>query len=156
MYIYIYIIWYTWALCLSWNTYDLLFSLTSKKKEQWRDRRKQSYLRWAHEVARLLTTRHVFVCFDVTSPADIDCVWSSLGLACFCGRKCFVTHRVFKSHRYLNINVLNTLICITFILMHLWNKLTGFYVIWVWLSNRRVAVIWQFCSLFSCFFIWLF
>ena len=30
------------------------------------------------ELARLLKTRHKFVCFNVTSRADIDCVRSSL------------------------------------------------------------------------------
>ena len=30
------------------------------------------------EFARLLTTRHKFVCFDVTSRVDIDCARSSL------------------------------------------------------------------------------
>ena len=30
------------------------------------------------ELARLLTTRHKFVCFDVTSRAEINCARSSL------------------------------------------------------------------------------
>ena len=63
------------------------------------------------ELARLLTTMHKFVCFSVTSPEDIDCVTSSLCLPQrYCGRKCSATHRVLKSHRYFNINTLNTLI----------------------------------------------
>ena len=51
-------------------------------------------------------------------------------------------HRVIKSHRYFNINILNTPICITFILMHLWSNLPGFYVIRVWFWNRGVIIIW--------------
>ena len=50
----------------------------------------------ARKRARLLTTRHKFMCFDVTSPVDIDC-------ARCCGRKYSVTHRVLKSHIYFNI-----------------------------------------------------
>ena len=59
----------------------------------------------ACELARLLTIRHKFVCFDVTSPVDIGCARSSLCLAGYCGRNCSATHRVLKSHRYFNINI---------------------------------------------------
>ena len=68
----------------------------------------------ARELARLLITRHKFVCFDVT--VDIDCAISFLCLARYCGHKCSVTHRVLKSDRYFNRNISNTLIRITFIL----------------------------------------
>ena len=168
IYIYIYIYLYIyiceiWVLCLLWNTYDHLFSttlnimyITSKEKEEWNGQRKENAkikitmcesgskvtLGGAWELDRLLTTRHKFVWFDVTSPVDIDCARSSFCVACFCHRKCSSTHRNQKSHRYFNINILNTLICLMFILMHLWNNLTGFYVILVWFSNRRVIVMW--------------
>ena len=55
----------------------------------------------------------------LTSPIDVDCATSSLFLVRYCGFKCSATHRVLKSHRCFNINISNTLICITFILMHL-------------------------------------
>ena len=51
-------------------------------------------------------------------------------------------HWVLKSQRYFNMNILNTLIYITPMPTHLWKKLTGFYVIQVWFSNRRVIVLW--------------
>ena len=38
------------------------------------------------ELAHLLTTRHKFVCFDVTSHVDIDCARSSLCQASSVGR----------------------------------------------------------------------
>ena len=115
---------------------------------------KQSYLRWGSRTFPLVKTRHNLVCFDVTSPVDIDCARSSFCLAPFCGHQCSVPSRVLKFHRYFNINILNTLICITFIIMHLWNNLTGFYMIRVWFSNRRVTVIWYFCSLLFCLIVY--
>ena len=95
----------------------------------------------ACELAWLLTTRQNFVGFYVISPVDMDCAGSSLRLSRFCGCKFSATHRVLKSHICFNINVLNTLICITFILMHLLNNLTGFSVIRFWFSNRLVILI---------------
>ena len=110
----------------------------------------------ARKLAWFLTLRHRFVCFDVTSPVHIDCVRSSLCLACYCGRKCSTTHGSLKSHRNFDINILNTPIYIYNILMHLWNNLTGLYVIRVWFSNRKVLVILQFCSLVFCLLFFLF
>ena len=39
------------------------------------------------EVTRLLTTRHKFVCFDVTFRVDIGCARSSLCQACWLSRE---------------------------------------------------------------------
>ena len=64
----------------------------------------------ARELAQLLTIRHKFVYFDVTSPVEIDCARSSLCLAHYCGRRCSATHRVLKSQRYFNMYTLNALI----------------------------------------------
>ena len=50
------------------------------------------------------------MCFNFTSPVDIDCARSSLCLARYCGHKCSTTHGVLKSHIFFNINILNTLI----------------------------------------------
>ena len=124
-------------MCIEYHVYHLISQhlLTSKKKEERSNRRRQNAkikitlcdsesgskvtLDGARELVPLITITHMFVCFRVTSPVDIVCARSSLCLACYCGRKCSATHRVLKSHRYFNINILNTLICVTSILMDL-------------------------------------
>ena len=140
-----------WMSCISLNSAG---PANFKKKEEQSNRSRQNAknkitlcksgskvkLGGARELARLLTTRHKFACFDVTSPVVMDWARSSLCLGRYCGRKRSATHRILKSHRYFNINILNTLIRITFILRHLWNNLTGFYVIWF--LKRPVILIW--------------
>ena len=82
--------------CIEYHVYHLNSQhlLTSKKREDRSNRRRQNTkikitlcdsesgskvtLGGARELARLITNRHMFVCFGVTSPVGIVCVPGSL------------------------------------------------------------------------------